>query len=222
VIQPKTRSKIVDALMALAAERPWEEVTLAAVAERAGVTLATLRSAFDGRTAMLAGFVRRIDEAVLASVDPEMAAEARRERLFDVLFSRFEALGPYKHAIRNLGLATRRDPVLALELNRIVTASMDWMLMAADIRSTGSGGLLKAQVLALVWRRVTRVWLDDDDPGLARTMAELDKRLRRAERMAIRFDRLRGILCGPGRSRRGTRDRPPRSAESDIAEGHPS
>ena len=29
MVQPKTRNKIVDALMALAAERPWDEVTLA-------------------------------------------------------------------------------------------------------------------------------------------------------------------------------------------------
>ena len=79
--------------MALAAERPWDEVTLAAIAERAGVTLAALRAAYDGRLAMLADFTRRIDERVLAAVDPDMAGEAPRERLFDVLFSRFEALG---------------------------------------------------------------------------------------------------------------------------------
>jgi hypothetical protein len=64
-----------------------------------------------------------------------------------------------------------------------------------------------------------RVWLDDDDPGLARTMAELDRRLRQAERTWMRLERLRRILCGPRRDRTtaGTR-----RSESDIAEGHPS
>ena len=42
--------------------------------------------------------------------------------------------------------------------------------------------MFRAQGLALVWARVMRVWLDDEDPGLARTMAALDKRLREAER----------------------------------------
>src|SRR5688572_882697 len=92
MVQPKTRSKIIDALMALAAERPWEEVTLEAMAERAGLTLAGLHAAYDGRIAVLADFVRRTDERVLSAVDPNMAQEAPRERLFDVLFSRFEAL----------------------------------------------------------------------------------------------------------------------------------
>ena len=50
-------------------------------------------------------------------------------------------------------------------------------------RRTAARGVFRAQGLALVWARVMRVWLDDDDPGLARTMAALDKRLREAERV---------------------------------------
>ena len=36
--------------------------------------------------------------------------------------------------------------------------------------------------LGLTYASVFRVWLQDDDPGLARTMAALDRRLRRGER----------------------------------------
>ena len=219
MVQPKTRTRTVDALMRLAAEQAWEEITLRAVAERAGVTLAALRDAYDGRVGILADFVRRIDEQVLAGLDPDMADEAPRERLFDVLFSRFEALGAHKQAIRNLGRAARRDPLLALQLDCIAIRSMAWMMAAAGIRSSGAGELLRAQGLALVWARVMRVWLEDDDPGLARTMAELDRRLREAERAIRRLDRLAGILrrARPARAAR----RPARPAD-DVAEGHPS
>lgn len=219
MVQPRTRNRIIDALLALAAERPWDEVTLQAVAERAGITLAALRAAYDGRLAVLADFVRRTDEKVLAGLDPEMAGEAPRERLFDVLFARFEALGPHRQAVRNIGEAAGRDPLLALELNRIAVASMAWMLTAAGIPSGGAAGLLRAQGLALVWARVLRVWLDDEDPGLARTMAELDTRLRQAERAAMRLDRLGKILQG----RKGSKPKaaPPADA-ADVAEGHPS
>jgi AcrR family transcriptional regulator len=219
MIQPKTRNRIVDALMALAAERPWEEVTLAALAERAGVSLSALRAAYDGRLAILADFVRRIDEKVLAGIDPDVAEEAPRERLFDVLFSRFEALGPYKPAIRNLRTAARRDPALALALNGIVVPSMGWMLAAAGIPATGGRGLIRAQGLAFAWARASRVWVEDADPGLARTMAALDRELRRAERTAMRLDRLARIVCG---SRRRPRRRATGANGADIAEGHPS
>lgn len=218
MVQPKTRNRIIDALLDLAGERSWEDVTIEAVAERAGVPLAGMRAAYDGRTAILADFVRRIDERVLASLDPDIGEEAPRERLFDVLFSRFEALGPYRQAIRNLGAGARRDPLLALELNRIVTGSMGWMLNAAAIPANGGGGLLRAQGLALLWAQVMRVWLDDEDPGLARTMAELDRRLRQAERAAGRLRRLARLLPG----RRGARVRRPAARDADLAEGHPS
>jgi AcrR family transcriptional regulator len=221
MVQPKTRTKIVDALMALAAERRWEEVTLEAVAERAGVSLAALRAAYDGRLAILADFVRRIDERVLAGLDADMAGEAPRERLFDVLFSRFEALGPHKPAIRSLAAAARRDPALALALNGTVVPSMAWMLAAAGIATTGGRGLFRAQGLALVWAQVMRVWLDDDDPGLARTMAALDRQLRRAERNALRLERLARIVCPPPRARRERR-RGSAADGADLAEGHPS
>ena len=220
MVQPKTRSKIVDALMALAAERPWDEVTLEAIAERADVTLAALRAAFAGRLDMVGDFTRRIDERVLESIDPDMKGEGPRERLFDVLFSRFEHLDPHKQAIRNLGKAARRDPLLALELNRIVVVSMAWMLAAAGISATGSRGAFRAQGLALVWARAMRVWLRDDDPGRARTMAALDKQLRRAERAVIRLNRLERCIS-PRRRNRGNPERRP-DMEGDIAEGHPS
>ena len=221
MVQEKTRKKIVDALMALAAERQWEDVTLEALAERAGVPLATLRAAFDGRGSALAEFVRGVDQEVLARVDPGLAQEAVRERLFDVLFSRFEVLAPHKQAIRNLGRAALRDPLLALELNRITATSMGWMLTAAGIASTGGRGFIRAQALALVYARVMRVWLDDGDPGLARTMAALDKRLREAERAAMQIDWLAGLARRARRARpRRRRAEPPE--ESDLAEGHPS
>lgn len=221
MVQQKTRKKIVDALMALAAERRWEGVTLDVLAERAGVPLATLHAAFDNRGAVLAEFVRQVDEEVLSRIDPALEEEALRERLFDVLFSRFEVLTPYKEAIRNLARAALRDPPLALELNRLTAISMGWMLTAAGIPSAGWRGLIRAQALALVWSRVMRVWLGDDDPGHARTMAALDKRLREAERAAVQLDRLGRFVNRARRARpRRRREEPPE--ESDLAEGHPS
>ncbi len=224
--QQKTRKKIIDALMALAAERPWEDVTLEALAERAEVPLATLRGAFDSRLSVLAAFVRDLDEEVLGHIDPGLAQEAPRERLFDVLFSRFEALAPHREAIRNLGRAALRDPLLALELNQLTTASMAWMLTAAGIPATGGRGLVRAQALALVWARIMRVWLDDEDTGLARTMAALDKRLREAERAAIQLNRLEGLVRRVRRARPRRRRAAGDAAEdgdnADVAEGHPS
>ena len=207
MVTQKTRNAIIDALLALAAERRWEAISLQDLAARAGVSLAQLRSAYDGRLAVIGDFARRTDQGVLAGIDADMAGEPARERLFDVLFARLEALAPQREAIRNLGAAARRDPLLAMALNRIIAVSMGWMLTGAGISATGRGGLFRAQGLTLVWARVLKAWLDDDDPGLARTMAELDRRLREGERIILGLERLAGLMPGPfGRRRRDKPD----------------
>ena len=220
-MQPEVRDSVLDAFMALLAERPWSEVTLEAVAERSGRGLSELRAGFDGRIDILREFTRRTDETVLAGIDPQMAGEGARERLFDILFSRIEALGPHKRALGRLFDAAWRDPVLALELNRIATISMSWMLTAAGVRTTGRMGALRSQGLALVWSRVLRVWLNDDDPTLPRTMAELDVQLRRSERAVIRIERFCRTLR-PRRDESRPDPTPPPAAAGDVAEAHPS
>ena len=65
---------------------------------------------------------------------------------------------------------------------------MRFMLEAAGIDSEGQAGQLKIQGLVFAWSRVLAVWLKDDDPGLAPTMAALDRELARGETLAARVD----------------------------------
>ena len=60
------RGKIVDALMELAAERRFEDISVRDICKTAGVSLADFRDAFPSKGAVLAGFSRRIDRAVLS------------------------------------------------------------------------------------------------------------------------------------------------------------
>lgn len=203
----KTRDKIIDAMLRVMARKPWEEVSFEEIAREAGISLGTLREIFAGRVEILAAFTARIDRTVLDRRDPDMDDEAPRERLFDIMFARFEVLQPHRDAIASLIDGVRGDLALALALNRLVTASMGWMLSGAKIGATGPAGAFRAQGLAFVWVRTLRVWLQDDDPGLARTMAELDKQLRSAERNNRRLERLTRLAPrGRRRSARGRRD----------------
>src|SRR2546429_7690655 len=124
---------------------------------------------------MLAGQVKETDRAVLDGADADMAEEPPRERLFDVLMRRLEVLAPQKAAVRSLTRSAARNPGLAFALNGFAVRSQQWMLTAADIDAAGPRGMLRAQGLAVLFASVLRTWVDDDDPGLARTMAALDR-----------------------------------------------
>jgi len=184
------KDAIVAALLELAGERNWEDITLSEVAARAHVSLSTFRDCFPSKGAVLSAFVRKIDKQVLDSVGQELADEPPKERLFDVLMRRLDVLAPYKLGIEGILEWTGRDPLAAAAVNQLMLNSMRFMLEAAGIESEGPVGLLKLQGLVIAWRRVLHTWLKDDDQGLAVTMAALDRELTRGGKLVARAEDL--------------------------------
>ena len=212
---PSDRDKIIAALLALLAERPIERIGYADIAARAGVSLAVLRCEFASLLAIYAAHVKEIDRKVLAGGDADVAEEPPRERLFDVLMRRFEALAPHKAAIRSLMRSARRNPGLAVALNALAVRSQQWMLTAAGINASGPRGMLRAQGTALMFAGVLRTFVRDDDPGLARTMAALDRALARGQRWSGFLDDLCRLVPGGRclRRRRRRDDEPDRDLD---------
>ena len=189
-----SREKIVDALIALAAETPWEEISLADVAERAGVSLAQFRDAFPSKGAILGGFSRRIDKQVLDGGIGDLAGESPKDRLFDVLMRRFDAMAPYKPALKHINNWAMREPTALPALNQLAINSLRFMLEAAGLSSEGPLGALKLQGLALAWTHVFHIWLGDDEPDQGKTMAALDRELSRGETFVARAEDARRFL----------------------------
>ena len=194
-----TRGKIVEALMQLAAERAFENINISDIARRADITLGQFREAFPSKGAVLAAFTRRIDRIVLDETSDDLVAEPAKDRLFDVLMRRLDAMAPYKRGLEGIMDWARRDPLSAAALNREVVNSMRFMLEAAGIDCEGAVGAIKLQGLAVAWARVLEVWFRDDDPGLSKTMAELDRELTRGRRIVARVEDL-DRLASPLRS----------------------
>jgi AcrR family transcriptional regulator len=198
------RDKAVDALMALLAEQPFEDIGLAEVAGRAGLKLSQLRSQFGSTLAIVGAHIKDIDRIVLDGGDADMGEETPRDRLFDVLMRRIEALTPYKDATRSLLRSARRHPGLAFALNAMAARSQRWMLEAAGIGANGPKGALRAQGAAIMFARVLAVWLNDEEEGLDRTMAALDRGLASGERWVGFLD---DLMCIPAAIFRGPRRR---------------
>ncbi len=196
VVEPKItqaakgspRDAIVEALMELAGERSWEDISITDIATRANVSLADFRDAFPSKGAVLAGFSRKVDRTVLEGTTDDLMGEPAKERLFDVLMRRLDALAPYKLGLEGIDEWIVRSPLAAAAVNRVEINSMRFMLEAAGIESEGPVGAVKLQGLVLVWSRVLRAWFRDDDPGLAPTMAKLDDELTRGARIVGRVE----------------------------------
>ncbi len=172
------KGQLVKAALDLAATRPWSDVTLLDIAEAAGVPLAEMRKSFGAKSQIVAAVMRAVDDEVLAKVAKRSVGQPARDTLFEVLMARFDALTPYKVAMKSIVAAGQADTTLIMPFLN----SQRWMLAAAGLDADGAGGLVRTVGLGSVYRGVFHIWLEDDDPGMARTMAALDQRLRRGER----------------------------------------
>ncbi len=181
---------IIDAALALARTRDWRTVSLSEIADEAGVSLAQVYTVFSSKAAIVGGFMKRIDQHVLdgAAVD---STESARDRLFEVLMRRFDALAPHKDAVAAILGGLCAEPAAALAQAPRVLCSMAWMLEAARVPTNGLLGLVRIEGLALIYANALRAWLADDTVDMAKTMAAVDQGLRRAESLAR--------LCRPHR-----------------------
>jgi AcrR family transcriptional regulator len=180
----RTTPDPIDAALALAAEKGWRQVTLADIAARARIEEAALRRDYRSKTAIVDGFVRRIDDAVSTGTPPDADGEPTRDRLLDALLRRFDALAPHKSAVASIARDTAFMPPLAILAGARLLRSMARMLDDAGVGARGPFGLLRAKALAAIYGVALCLWLNDDDPELARTTAFLDRRLSDAARLA--------------------------------------
>ena len=133
--------RVIDAALSLIAQQGWRRLSMAEIAATADLPILNLYRVFPSKPTILCAFFRRIDEAVLATpLDAE--ADARpRDRIFDLLMRRFDALVSKHHgyrrsdrdiieAARPYGLELRHREPLAFTtelrrsrvLNRLITS----------------------------------------------------------------------------------------------------
>jgi len=183
-------AKVLETAMTLAAEGRWRDLSLADIADAAKLPLATVYPVYPSKQAILSALFRRIDAEVIAAEDASAREGAARDRLFDVLMRRFDALGPYREAIAAIADAQARDPLAAACGLARLGRSMARMLEAAGFSTSGLRGTLRIKALGAAYLATLRVWLRDDSPDLAPTMAALDRHLRRLDNLAKCLSRL--------------------------------
>ena len=196
---------LITAVFRMAGALGWHRATVPAAAREAGLPLARARERFPNRASVLLRFGRLADQAALESATTEGTV---RDKLFDLLMSRFEAMQAQRDGMRALLRAVPFDPPLAALLACATKRSMRWMLHAAGVPATGLRGSLEVRGLLAVWLWVTRAWEKDDSADLSGTMAALDTALARAEQAA-------GWLAG------GRREAPEPDASAVVDEPPP-
>ncbi len=190
------RNKAVRATLALAAERDWGDVTLPDIARHAGLDLADLRREFACKTDILRAFQSEVDAEVLSKAKPAGPDDSIRDRVFDMVMTRFEVMAPYKPALKRIACYLRCRPGEASALACSTLGAQYWMLAGAGVKLDGAMGAVRVAGLTAVYGRVFKVWLEDTSPSHDKTMAALDRGLSNGERALEKMDKTCSMLCG--------------------------
>tara|TARA_R110001592_G_scaffold238441_2_gene498123 strand:- start:47828 stop:48490 length:663 start_codon:yes stop_codon:yes gene_type:complete len=176
--------KLIDGALDLAATHLWRDMSLAQIAEHAGIPLGDALMTLSGKAKVLKALNKRIDAEVLGGLEKDPLDGSIKDKLFDVLMRRFDALEGRQAAMASIVADVARDPMLVACLTPQFKKSMSLSLQAAGVTTDGWRGLIKIEALGIIYMNAFRVWLKDTDAGFAATMSALDKDLARAEKFA--------------------------------------
>ncbi|BCX16440.1 MAG: hypothetical protein KatS3mg117_0122 [Geminicoccaceae bacterium] len=188
----KRETDLLEAAWQLVAERGWRGFSPSELARRTTTPLPTIYALFPDRRSLVTALGRRLDAAMLDVPLAELDGMSPRERLFELSMRRFEAMRPFREGLRAAGREVALDPCLAIASLANLERAADWLLDTSGIRLHGLAACLARRALQLAYLRAFRVFLRDDSADLARTMAELDRRLGELEAWARFFGGGRG------------------------------
>ena len=176
----------IDAMLRLGAERGWRRMSLADIARAADVPVSQLRARFPCKASLLLAYARQAEAAARARPAPFDASDTTRDRLFELLMQRLDVLAPERDGVAGILRDLPRDPIAVVAMAPEAMRLLAGVLDAAGVSPRGPAGLMRCKGLAAIWLRTLTVWAGDDSPDSARTMAALDRLLRRSE-PAARF-----------------------------------
>ncbi len=174
---PTIDTGLIAAAMELIAERGWPKLSLAEAATRAGLPLADVRARFPCRVSVLMRFNTQADQTAITGAITDGPI---RDRLFDIVMRRLDALQAHRAGVLALMRDLPRDPATATILGAATLRSMGWMLQATAIEATGLRGRLRTHGLHILWLATLRAWAKDESEDLSATMSALDAALTRA------------------------------------------
>jgi AcrR family transcriptional regulator len=187
--------RIVDAAIALAEERGWENVRLYLVADRLGIGLGEIGNQFRDLDAVANAWFGRARRTLLRLAPTALAGRPPPERLHAAMMAWFDALAPH-HAVTVQMLDAKLYPShphhwvpMIFDLSRLMHDFLD----VARIASAGRRRQLAEVGLTMIFLATLRDWRRRPEGAGER----LSRRLAGADRLLARLDKGRNPRFSP-------------------------
>ena len=191
----QTRAQILETALDLFRERGYEETTMRAIAESAGVSVGNAYYYFKSKEHLIQAFYARThDEHLAASREVLERERGLRERFLGVMRAKLDTIAPY-HQFSGVLFKTAADP--ASPLNPFSAESLPVRQQSTDLFAemiTGGDTRLPAELVAalpnLLWvyhMGIVLYWIHDDSPGCAKSYRLMERSVRLILRLISLF-----------------------------------
>jgi ubiquinone biosynthesis protein COQ9 len=171
--------EIISATLILAANRPWQKISMNNIAEAAKIEPDILARIFGSKQSILNTFNHQIDEEIKTRFLNDQDKDSIRDQIFEIVMARFDALHPHKIAIKLILKTTILfDPLASAQGFKALFCSMQ---SAFELVGLSPAGYLRTAALSAIYLNSFKTWLQDDTPDMSETMAVLDDCLAKAE-----------------------------------------
>ena len=179
--------------LSLASTQPWDQVTLSDLCAASDIELSACATFAITKADISAHVDALLDQAMLNAQTKVDRSQSVKDRLFDVLMGRFDAMEDNRAAWVSILSAEKSDIIanLARQARRIKAGA--WALEASGVTASHALGLGQSVSLGRILRQAEGVWVHDG-PDLAKTMANLDQKLRMAEEWSERLAKISAFL----------------------------
>ena len=201
-VEPKKRSKgegtrahILETALDLFRERGYEETTMRAIAEAAGVAVGNAYYYFKSKEHLIQAFYARThEEHVAASREVLDRERGLRERLLGVMRAKLDTIAPY-HQFAGVLFKTAANPLSplnpfseeSLPVRRQATEIFAEVVAGSDTRLTPELAAELPNVLWLYQAGVILYWIHDSSPGCARSYRVMERSVRLVLRLISLF-----------------------------------
>lgn len=179
--KPDIETKIATAALRLAARQGWARLTLEDITRAAKISPAPAKKHFAGKNDILPAIVRFVDAETAASVGKPDLKVPPRDRLFEVMMARMDVLQEHRRAILSIMEEVRRNPSLFRRLLPAEAEAVRNMLKLAGLGSKGPREIFTVAGLLGIYGLTLCRWSGDSSSDMAKTMAVLDRSLRRVD-----------------------------------------
>ena len=187
---------LLDAALDQIAENGWRHFQLRQLADRLDRPRTEILAAFPTKFAIVAALLDELDAEIAAAQTDDMLDEPVRDRVFDALMICAEYLHHRKPGVIALLNGLIEDPMTSSMLLMRWHETLSKLAAGSGIVTTGPFGIVKIQGLGLLLIDLYRVWRDEEEPDLPKTMALLDRRLNEIDQVREQVDSVSGLVAG--------------------------